>query len=156
MVSSCPHSLIVNVHCSGGGRINVQFRRVECSPPTGDLVHSCTPHACATKHYSCSASPKQRCSTARRPHPYQHMMPGCPAADLVVLVSNNVGGSANSGTTGNWIKLQITVGRKHLSAPAGPGAHAHASSGKMHLHWHGTRRQVACLYVLRISVLLTY
>ena len=31
------------------------------------------------------------------------------AADLIVLVSNNIGGSANGGTTGNWIKLQITV-----------------------------------------------
>jgi hypothetical protein len=38
------------------------------------------------------------------------LMPSYAAADLVVLVSNNVGGSANGGTTGNWVKLQITVG----------------------------------------------
>jgi hypothetical protein len=41
---------------------------------------------------------------------YRHDMMQCAAAaDLIVLVSNNIGGSANSGTTGNWIKLQITV-----------------------------------------------
>lgn len=31
-------------------------------------------------------------------------------ADLVVIVTNSVGGSANGGTTGNYVKLQITVG----------------------------------------------
>jgi hypothetical protein len=89
-----------------------------------------------------------------RIHTSISMMPGCPAADLVVLVSNNIGGSANSGTTGNWIKLQITVSRKHLCAPAACRSRCPHASGSAP-SWHGTRRQVACLCVLRISVLLT-